>query len=343
MPPLLEIRDLEVRFPVGGGWFGRPRAVVHAVDGVDLHVNAGEIVAVVGESGCGKTTLARSVLGLNQPTGGAIRFRDASLLDVKTTQQMRDHRREIQMIFQDPFDSLNPRKTVLQTLAQPLRIHGIVPRNQIRAEVVRLLNMVGLSPGESYLSRYPHQFSGGQRQRICIARAIALRPSLIVADEAVSALDISIRAQILALLQQLQKELGLSYLFITHDLGVVRSFCERVVVMYLGHVVEEGPTEQIFQRPRHPYTVALLEACPLADPVVARRRTSAPLTGDIPSPISPPKACRFHTRCPMAQDICRTDAPPLVDCGGGQTSRCHFADEFERWPRFDFGATRVMA
>jgi oligopeptide/dipeptide ABC transporter ATP-binding protein len=343
LPPLLEIRDLEVHFPVGGGWFGSPRGIVHAVDGVDLHVNPGEIVAVVGESGCGKTTLARSVLGLNQPTGGAIRFRGANLLDAKTAQQMRDYRREIQMIFQDPFDSLNPRKTVLQTLAQPLRIHGIVPRNEIRAEVVRLLNTVGLSPGESYLGRYPHQFSGGQRQRICIARAIALRPSLIVADEAVSALDISIRAQILALLQKLQKELGLSYLFITHDLGVVRSFCERVVVMYLGHVVEEGPTEQIFQQPRHPYTIALLEACPLADPVIARKRTSAPLTGDIPSPISLPKACRFHTRCPMARDICHTEAPPLVDNGRGHISRCHFADELERRPRFEFGASKVMA
>jgi oligopeptide/dipeptide ABC transporter ATP-binding protein len=343
VPPLLEIQNLEVHFPVGGGWFSGPRGVVHAVDGVDLHVNPGEIVAVVGESGCGKTTLARSVLGLNQPTGGTIRFRNANLLDAKTAQQMRGYRREIQMIFQDPFDSLNPRKTVLQTLAQPLRIHGIAPRNEIRAEVVRLLDMVGLSPGESYLGRYPHQFSGGQRQRICIARAIALRPLLIVADEAVSALDISIRAQILALLQRLKQELGLSYLFITHDLGVVRSFCERVVVMYLGHVVEQGPTEQIFRQPRHPYTIALLEACPLADPVIARKRTSAPLTGDIPSPISPPKACRFHTRCPMARDICRTEAPPLVDDGRGHISRCHFADEFERRPRFEFGASKVMA
>ncbi len=343
MPSLLEIRNLEVHFPVGGGWLSAPRAVVHAVDGVSLHVRPGESVAVVGESGCGKTTLARAVLGLNQPTGGSIRFRDVDLLAARTAQQMRTCRREIQMIFQDPFDSLNPRKTVLQTLAQPLRIHRIVPRLQIRAEVIRLLDMVGLSPGESYLGRYPHQFSGGQRQRICIARAIALQPALVVADEAVSALDISIRAQILALLQKLQGELGLSYLFITHDLGVVRSFCERVVVMYLGHVVEEGPTEQIFQRPRHPYTIALLQACPLADPVVARKRAAAPLAGDIPSPISPPKACRFHTRCPMAQDICRAVAPPLVYCGGGQTSRCHFAGETGRWPLFDFGAAKATA
>ena len=343
MPPLLEICGLEVRFSVGAGWFGAPRGFVHAVDGVDLHVDAGEIVAVVGESGCGKTTLARSVLGLNRPTAGSIRFRDADLLDSTRGCQVRPYRREIQMIFQDPFDSLNPRKTVLQTLAQPLRIHRVVPRRQIRNEVVRLLDMVGLSPGESYLSRYPHQFSGGQRQRICIARAIAVSPSLIIADEAVSALDISIRAQILTLLQKLRKELGLSYLFITHDLGVVRSLCERVVVMYLGQVVEEGPTERIFQRPQHPYTIALLEACPLADPVVARRRTPAPLIGDIPSPVSPPKGCRFHTRCPMAQGICRTEAPPVVDCGNGQASRCHFADELGRLPPFAFGATRSMA
>ncbi len=338
MAPLLEIQNLEVHFPVGGGWFSGPKGIVHAVDGVDLHVNPGEIVAVVGESGCGKSTLARSVLGLNRPTAGSIKFRGTSQQDVKTARQMRDYRREIQMIFQDPFDSLNPRKTVLQTLAQPLRIHGIVPNSEIQAEVIRLLNLVGLSPGESYLGRYPHQFSGGQRQRICIARAIALRPSLIVADEAVSALDISIRAQILSLMQKLRKDLGLSYLFITHDLGVVRSFCERVMVMYLGHVVEEGPTEQIFQRPRHPYTIALLEACPLADPVIARKRASAPLKGDIPSPISPPKACRFNTRCPMAQDICRTEAPPLIDCGNGQISRCHFAHDFGKLPQFDFGA-----
>lgn len=343
MSALLEIQDLEVHFPVGGSWFGGPRAVVHAVDGVDLHVAPGEIVAVVGESGCGKTTLARSVLGLNRPTGGMIRFRGSNVLGAQSAQNMRAYRRAVQMIFQDPFDSLNPRKTVLQTLAQPLRIHGIVPRSEIRAEVIRLLDLVGLSPGESYLNRYPHQFSGGQRQRICIARAIALRPSLIVADEAVSALDISIRAQILALLQKLRTDLGLSYLFITHDLGVVRSFCERVVVMYLGHVVEEGPTEQIFERPRHPYTTALLEACPLADPVLARRRTSAPLTGDIPSPVAPPKACRFHTRCPMAQEICGTVAPPIVDCGNGQKSRCHFAGDLDRWPEFDFSGAKASA
>ena len=343
MSPLLEIKNLEVHFPVGGGWFSGPRAIVHAVDGVNLHVNSGEIVAVVGESGCGKTTLARAVLGLTTPTGGTIRFGGADIQAAKTAQEMRAYRRAIQMVFQDPFDSLNPRKTVLQTLSQPLRIHGVVPRGEIRAEVIRLLDMVGLSPGASYLGRYPHQFSGGQRQRICIARAIALRPSLIVADEAVSALDISIRAQILALLQKLRRDLGLSYLFITHDLGVVRSFCERVVVMYLGHVVEEGPTEQIFERPRHPYTTALLEACPLADPVIARKRTSAPLKGDIPSPIAPPKACRFHTRCHMAQEICSTVAPPIVDCGGGQRSRCHFAGDLERWPMFDFSASRAMA
>lgn len=337
MLPLLEIDDLKVHFPIGGSWLKAPRAVVHAVDGVSLQVMPGEAVAIVGESGCGKTTLARALLGLSQPTAGSIRFKGVDLSSLHAGARARSYRREIQMVFQDPFESLNPRKSVFQTLAQPLRIHKSVPRQEIRAEVVRLLDLVGLSPGENYLNRFPHQFSGGQRQRICIARSIAPKPSLIIADEAVSALDISIRAQILALMKKLQNELGLSYLFITHDLGVVRSFCDRVIVMYLGKVVEEGPTEQIFQRPRHPYTIGLLESCPLADPIVARRRSGYLLKGDMPSPISPPKACRFHTRCWMSQEICRTLAPPLINGGGGHSSRCHFAGESEKWPVYNFG------
>ncbi|MGE3064685.1 MAG: ABC transporter ATP-binding protein [Hyphomicrobiaceae bacterium] len=331
MPPLLDIEDLEVRFPVGGGWLRAPQAYVHAVSGVSLSVGDGEIVAVVGESGCGKTTLARTILGLATATGGSIRFDGHEVGGAAGKSRSGKDRREIQMVFQDPFDSLNPRKTIYQTLAQPLRIHRVVPRRELRAEVVRLLDMVGLSPGQAYLGRYPHQFSGGQRQRICIARALALRPRIVIADEAVSALDISIRAQILTLLKDLKDRHNLAYLFITHDLGVVRSFSDRVIVMYLGQVVEEGPTEAIFARPSHPYTLALLEASPIPDPERARQRRSPPLAGDIPSPISPPDGCRFHTRCPVARDICRTVPPPVVDAGGGQRSRCHFAAEAGTW------------
>ncbi|WP_270937371.1 ABC transporter ATP-binding protein, partial [Falsiroseomonas oryzae] len=300
MPPLLEVRDLAVRFPVGGGWLGRGRKLVKALDGVSLDVAAGEIVAVVGESGCGKTTLARSILGLVQPSAGSLRFRGAELAGLHGATQLA-YRRAVQMVFQDPFASLNPRRTVFGTLAQPLRIHGIVPPGELRAEAVRLLDRVGLSPGAAFLDRYPHQFSGGQRQRIGIARALAVRPEVIVADEAVSALDISIRAQILALMRRLRDELGVAWLFITHDLGVVRSVCDRVVVMYLGRVVEEGPTEAIFRRPRHPYTTALINACPVPDPVLARAPRPEPLGGDPPSPVSPPPGCRFHTRCPVAR------------------------------------------
>ena len=331
MPPLLEVQDLVVRFPVGGGLLRRGRGQVHALSGVSLSVEPGEVVAVVGESGCGKTTLARSILGLVRPTEGAIRFRGEPIGAGDEAAAHR-YRRHVQMVFQDPFDSLNPRKTVLQTLALPLSVHDIVPRAEIRREAARLLNLVGLSPGEAFLDRYPHQFSGGQRQRICIARAIAVRPQLIVADEAVSALDISIRAQILSLLRRLRDELGLAYLFITHDLGVVRSLCDRVVVMYLGQIVEEGPTEAIFARPRHPYTTGLINACPIADPVLARARKVPPLTGDPPSPVSPPSGCRFHTRCPVARDRCAVDPPAAMAFATGQRASCHFAAEAAQWP-----------
>jgi oligopeptide/dipeptide ABC transporter ATP-binding protein len=330
-PSILEIEDIFVHFPVGGGLFRKPDAFVHAVDGVSLSVNAGEIVGVVGESGCGKTSLARAITGLTAVTRGSVKFRGADLGGLDRMSMTREQRRDIQMVFQDPFDSLNPRKTIFQTLAQPLRINQIVPTTELRAEAARLLDLVGLSPGASYLNRYPHQFSGGQRQRICIARAIATRPHLVVADEAVSALDISIRAQILKLMRRLQREMALSYLFITHDLGVVRSFCDRLVVMYLGRVVEQGPTEAIFARPRHPYTAALLAACPVPDPVKARARMRVQLSGDLPTPINPPPGCRFHTRCPIAQDICRTAEPPLREIADGQVSRCHFAADAESW------------
>ena len=332
MSALLEVRDLQVHFPIGARLLRPPAGVVRAVDGVTLSIAEGEVLAVVGESGCGKTTLARAVLGLTKPTGGVIRFRGDDVA-LQSTPERNAYYRQVQMVFQDPFDSLNPRKTVLQTLAQPLRIHNIVPAGEFRAEATRLLELVGLSPAALYLDRYPHQFSGGQRQRICIARALAVRPSLIVADEPVSALDISIRAQILTLLRRLQQELGLSYLFITHDLGVVRSLCDRVVVMYLGRVVEEGRTGDIFAGPRHPYTNALLAACPLPDPVRARSRKRATLTGDVPSPVNPPSGCRFHPRCPVAREICGRDEPAAREFGPGHRSACHFAAEADTWER----------
>jgi oligopeptide/dipeptide ABC transporter ATP-binding protein len=337
MSALLEVKGLKVHFGVGGGLFGKAKGTVHAVDGVDLTLGRNEILAVVGESGCGKSTLARAILNLTPPTEGEVLLDGEPVLGLGDA-ALKHYRRSVQMVFQDPFESLNPRKTIFATLAQPLRLHGIVPEAEMRREAARLLDAVGLAPGAHYLDRYPHQFSGGQRQRICIARAIAVKPRVIVADEAVSALDISIRAQILSLMKALQEEMGLSYVFITHDLGVVRSLCDRVCVMYLGQVVEEGPTERIFAQPRHPYTAALVESCPLPDPRRARAKANPPLAGDLPSPLNPPSGCRFHTRCPVARDICRSEVPPARAFPGGQVSRCHFADEAATWPFGRIGA-----
>jgi oligopeptide/dipeptide ABC transporter ATP-binding protein len=316
------VRGLRVDYAVRRGPF-RTNGKVRALDDVSLTLRAGEALAIVGESGCGKTTLARSVLGLAPRTAGEIVFMGQS---VDPANAGLHYRRNVQMVFQDPFDSLNPRKTIYRTLAQPLRIHGTVSPDGIRADVIRLLETVGLSPGESYLERFPHQFSGGQRQRIGIARAIAIKPRLIVCDEAVSALDISIRSQILALLRRLQRELDVAYLFITHDLAVVRSLCDRVAVMYLGQVVETGTTEEIFNKPAHPYTRALLDSSPIPDPGRARGRKHMPLSGDVPSPMNPPPGCRFHTRCPIAQDICRNVPPPFRQAGPTQRAACHFAE-----------------
>lgn len=326
----LRVEDLRVHFPFGSELFGKPKGVVRAVDGVSFALRRGEVVGLVGESGCGKTTVARSLLGLVPITEGRIIWRDRDLVRMRAADRRRV-RRNIQMVFQDPFDSLNPRRTVFQTLEQPLNHHAIVQRAGLREEVVRLLDMVGMSPGAAYLNRYPHQLSGGQRQRICIARAISLRPSLVVADEAVSALDISIRAQILTLLRRLQSDLGLGYLFITHDLGVVRSLCDRVIVMYLGKIVEEGTTEDIFRLPRHPYTRALLAASPISDPVRARARHHKPVLGDVPSPSSPPAGCHFHPRCAVAREICSVNAPVLTTFPVAHRAACHFADEAESW------------
>lgn len=317
--PLLEADAIGVSFAVAGGGTRRLRAV----DGVSLSIGTSEIVAVVGESGCGKTTLARALVGLVPLAAGRIAF-DGVNVDPADPAALAALRRHVQMVFQDPFDSLNPRKSVLATLGQPLRIHRGLRGEARRREAARLLDLVGLSPGEAFLDRYPHQFSGGQRQRIGIARAIALGPRLVIADEAVSALDISIRAQILALLLRLRDELSLSYLFITHDLGVVRSFADRTLVMYLGRVVEHGATEAMFREPAHPYTAALIASCPIPDPARARNRRETPLDGDVPSPIDPPTGCRFHTRCPIARDVCRAVDPPSGVLADGRMVACHF-------------------
>lgn len=341
MKTLLQIDGLKVHFPVEGGLFRRPQGYVHAVDGISLALKPCEVVGLVGESGCGKTTVARAIMGLVELTEGRILLNEKDISKV-TAASRRQYYLQVQMVFQDPFDSLNPRKTIFQTLAQPLRIHNIVPPSQLRMETAQLLERAGLYPGQAFLDRYPHQFSGGQRQRICIARAIAVRPHLILADEALSALDISIRAQILNLMRQLQAEFDLAYLFITHDLGVVRSLCDRVLVMYLGQVVEEGETEEIFTSPRHPYTVALLAASPLPDPMKAQNRKKIVLGGDVPSPVDPPPGCRFHPRCPIAEDICRMEVPSLLDPKGMHPSACHFADQAEIWNRTLFGQTEIL-
>ena len=327
MTALLEVRDLRVHFTVGGGLFRPPRGVVRAVDGVSFELQRREVLALVGESGCGKTTIARSILGLAPITDGQIAL-DGAALDLSGAERTPDFRRRVQMVFQDPYDSLNPRRSILQTLSLPLKVLGMRDRAALRAECARLLDQVGLSPGAEFLDRYPHQFSGGQRQRIGIARALAVKPELIVADEAVSALDISIRAQVLALMRRLQQELSLAYLFITHDLGVVRSLADRVMVMYLGRVVEEGPTDAVFALPRHPYTRALLAASPLPDPRKARARTAEVVAGEIPSPLNPPSGCHFHPRCPVAIDRCRSVAPAL-EAHGPTRAACHRAGEAE--------------
>jgi peptide/nickel transport system ATP-binding protein/oligopeptide transport system ATP-binding protein len=317
--PLLSVEHLVKHFQVGGRLFGRDGGKVKAVDGVDFTLRPGETLALVGESGCGKSTTGRLVLRLIEPDAGAVRFNGRDILGLSGG-AMRALRREMQIVFQDPYASLNPRMTVGEMLAEPLAIHGLVARGARHDRVEELLRLVGLAP--QHARRYPHEFSGGQRQRIGIARALAVEPKLLVCDEPVSALDVSVRAQVVNLLRDLQRRLGLSYIFIAHDLAVVKHIADRIAVMYLGKIVELARKETLFAEPRHPYTQALLSAIPLPEPHARRRRMI--LEGDVPSPLNVPPGCRFQTRCPYARERCRSEAPAFADDGRGHVTACHF-------------------
>jgi oligopeptide transport system ATP-binding protein len=325
---LLRADHLKKYFPIKSGiLIQREIARVHAVDDVSFELRAGETLGLVGESGCGKSTLARCIARLHDITSGSLEFEGADISKY-SRRQLRPVRRDLQMIFQDPYASLNPRKRVGAIIADPLRIHRAGTRDQIRARVLELLEVVGLSA--EHINRYPHEFSGGQRQRIGVARALALKPKLVIADEPVSALDVSIRAQVINLLDDLQDDFGLTYIFIAHDLGVVRHVSDRIAVMYLGKIVEISPAEELYQRPVHPYTEALLSAVPVPDPDLAASRQRIVLEGDVPSPIQPPSGCRFHPRCRYATEICKTEEPPLVQHGSlGHLAACHHPLSFE--------------
>jgi peptide/nickel transport system ATP-binding protein len=318
--PLLDARRLVKYYPILGGVFMKEIAAVKAVDDVSLSIQKGETLGLVGESGCGKSTFGRAIMRLEEPTSGEVWYDGDNILTYDA-QQIRALRKKMQIIFQDPFSSLNPRKPVASIVGEPLLIHGMKNRQEREARVMELLQVVGLS--KEHMRRYPHMFSGGQRQRIGVARALALNPDLVVCDEAVSALDVSIQAQVLNLLKDLQDEFDLTYLFISHDLHVVEHISDRVAVMYLGKIVEVADSKVVYKTPLHPYTQALLSASPMPDPEAKRKRIL--LKGDVPSPINPPSGCRFHTRCPYAQDICSKTEPPLKETHPGHEAACHFA------------------
>lgn len=326
--PLLEVRNLKKWFPITKGVFSKVVGQVKAVDGVDLTLGTNETLGVVGESGCGKTTVGRTLLRLLEPTDGTCLFDGQPIFDLPPD-QLREARKRMQIIFQDPYSSLNPRLNVRTIIGEGLEVHGLATGQELTDRVAWLLERVGLLPDHLY--RFPHEFSGGQRQRIGIARALALKPSLIVCDEAVSALDVSIQAQVINLLEELQEEFGLSYLFIAHDLAVVRHISDRIAVMYLGRVVELSECDELFRNPRHPYTQALLSAIPVPRPTKVKRQRIV-LSGDVPNPINPPPGCHFHPRCPYAMDKCKSGPVPTVDVGGGHKVTCHLAADGKEPP-----------
>jgi oligopeptide transport system ATP-binding protein len=318
---LVEVTDLKKHFPIKSGiLFQREVAAVKAVDGVSFKIFEGETLGLVGESGCGKSTTGRTILQLYQPTSGSVKFEGQEITDLKGN-ALRRMRRMMQMVFQDPYASLNPRMSVGRIVAEPLVVHNIGTKKEREERVAELLELVGLNP--YFVRRYPHEFSGGQRQRIGLARSLALNPKFIVADEPISALDVSIQAQVVNLLEKLQNELGLTYLFIAHDLSMVRHLCDRVAVMYLGKVVEIAESEELYTNPLHPYTQALLSAVPVPDPVVEETRQRIILKGDVPSPINPPKGCNFNTRCPVSVDVCFDEDPELVEVLPDHWVACH--------------------
>ncbi len=319
--PLVELDHLKVYFPIKSGiLLDRHVGDLKAVDDVSFTIARGETLGLVGESGCGKSTVGRAILRLYEPTDGRIVFDGEDISSLSET-ELRPMRARMQMIFQDPFASLNPRHSVGRMIGEPMRVHGLGGRRDSASRVRELLDIVGLPPDAA--SRYPHEFSGGQRQRIGIARAIAVNPDFIVADEPVSALDVSIQAQIINLLETLQKDFALTYLFIAHDLAVVRHISDRIAVMYLGSIVEISTAADLYEQPLHPYTLSLLSAVPIPDPAIERARETILLAGDLPSPANPPTGCRFHTRCPRATDVCSIDEPPLVDHGNDHWAACH--------------------
>lgn len=322
MRKIVEVEGLTKFFPVLGGVFSRPIGWVKAVDNVNFHIYEGETFALVGESGSGKTTAGKTIIRLHEPTKGKIFFEDKEITKLSHT-QMRPLRKDMQIIFQDPYGSLNPRMPIGEIIREPLLVHNIGTKKEQTDRVIEIMKLVGLRP--EYIRRYPHEFSGGQRQRIGIARAIVLNPKFVVADEPVSALDASIQAQVLNLLLELQQKLALTYLFIAHNLAVVRHVSDRIGVMYLGKVVEVAETKELFSTPLHPYTQALLSAIPIPDPEIKKERIL--LQGDIPSPINPPSGCRFRTRCRFAKDICKEQEPPLIDTGSEHYVACHFVKE----------------
>ncbi|MGC9536365.1 ABC transporter ATP-binding protein [Streptomyces sp. UG1] len=325
--PLLKVEGLVKHFPIKKGLLQRQVGAVKAVDGIDFEVRRGETLGVVGESGCGKSTMGRLITRLLEPSDGKVEFDGTDITHLGTS-GMRPFRRDVQMIFQDPYGSLNPRHTIGSIVSAPFKLQGVEPEGGVKKEVQRLLELVGLNP--EHYNRYPHEFSGGQRQRIGIARALALKPKLVVADEPVSALDVSIQAQVVNLMDDLQEELGLTYVIIAHDLSVVRHVSDRIAVMYLGKIVELADRASLYKAPMHPYTKALMSAVPIPDP---RRRAAKSerilLRGDVPSPIAPPSGCRFHTRCWKATEVCRTTEPPLTELRPGQRVACHHPENFE--------------